>query len=127
MRQVRGATEEDYPFIYATWLRSQYYGNSWFKQIDKDTFFNSYKLVVETRLRSSSVRVSCLSSDPEIVLGYSVTSPDDTTLHWVYVKRAWRGLGVAKELVPSTIATATSLTKIGKALLPSEVKFNPFI
>lgn len=126
MRTIRQATKEDEAFIYATWLRSQYFGNTWFKQMEKDAFFDNYKNVVAARLASSLVLVSCLESDPEVVLGYAVYSPDKTTLHWIYVKRAWRQLGIARELAAPEITSVSSLTKIGKALMPKEWKFNPF-
>lgn len=125
MRIVRPMEESDKSFIYSTWLRSQYYGNTWFKSIDKDIFFDNYKKIVEARLLSADVWVSCLESDHDVVLGYSVS--EGSTLHWVYVKRAWRRLGVAKELVTLPPTVVTSMTKIGKLVCPNESTFNPFI
>lgn len=126
MRLLRIATANDYPLIYATWLRSQYYGNTWFKEIEQNTFYDNYKKIVLQRLTSSTIVISCLESDPDVILGYAVMSLDETVLHWVYVKRAWRRFGIAKEMVPETIKTVTSLTRVAKPLLKDR-KFNPFL
>jgi GNAT superfamily N-acetyltransferase len=123
---IRDMQESDKSLIYATWLRSQYYGNTWFKSINKDIYYDNYKRVVEARLASCKVLVLCLTSDPETVIAYSVVSQDEETLHWIYTKKAWRKKGYARELVPSTITTVSSMTKIGKALNKSKYVFNPF-
>lgn len=128
MRFTRLAQESDHPLIYATWLKSQYYGNAWFKAIEKSIFYGGYKAVVGQRLATATVVVSCLESDPDVVLGYACFSPDGTVLHYVYVKKAWRQLGIAKELVPSTITTVSSITKIGRMLKERKnLVFNPFL
>lgn len=124
MRLIRPAQESDYPFIYATWLRSQYYGSPWFKKVEKDSFFDNYKLFIKRRLETSTVLVSCLFSDPDVVLGYVVYTGEN--LHWVYVKRAWRQMGIAKEMVPSNITRVTSLTKMGDIASKGVYPFNPF-
>lgn len=41
------------------------------------------------------------------VMGYSVSEPDRGVLHWVFVKRDYRGLGVGKALVASVTARIT--------------------
>jgi L-amino acid N-acyltransferase YncA len=127
MRTLRPAQETDHPLIYASWLKSQYYGNSWFKQIGRDIFFNGYKQVIAGRLATAKTVVVCLEADPDVVLGYACYSPDETTLHYVYVKKAWRQFGIAKELLPPTITTVSSLTKIGRMLKERKgLTFDPF-
>jgi len=124
MKKLRQATTADEGLIYATWLRSAYYGTPYFKLIEKNTFFDNYKKIVQYKLSVSNVVVSCLEEDPDVVLGYAVYSGE--VLHWVYVKRAWRGLGIAKELVPPTCKVSTSLTKVGKVCNKGRLVFNPF-
>lgn len=125
MKTFRPAQESDYPLIYATWLRSLYYGSPHYKQMDRKDFFDSYKQVIALRLNTSKVTVCCLTEDPDVVLGYSVKADD--VLHWVYVKRAWRQLGIAKQLI-GDYSVATSITKIGKFALNKDKSklFNPF-
>ncbi len=75
-----------------------------------------------------NVKIACLKEDENVVLGYSVARKinEVNILDFVFVKSAWRGIGIAKSLVPSPLHVVTSLTKSGKALKPKEVIFNPF-
>lgn len=124
-RTIRELRAADLPFIYATWLRSLYYGNPMYKQIVKDLFFNKYKLVLYELVSRSNVQVCCLTDDPDTILGYSVHEGD--RLHWVYVKEPWRKLGLAKALVPVNVNSFSHITTIGKKLKPSTWGFDPFL
>lgn len=124
--KLRDPSQEDLEFIYATWLRSLYYNNEWFNLIDKDIFFDKYKLVLHALLsRGVEVRIAGFDLDEYTILGYSVYEGD--TLHWVYVKKAWREMGVAKLLVKPTTNKITHLTKLGKKLKRPEWSFDPFL
>lgn len=123
---IRDAQGTDLPFIYSTWLKNLYYGSHWFREIDKDRYFDKYKRVVTSLITHSTVKIACLSSEPEVIIGYVVYRGD--TLHWVYVKKAWRQMGIAKELVPvNDIRWVSHLTKIGKQLRRKEWRFDPFV
>ncbi len=124
MKTLRPGMLSDEPLIYATWLRSTYYGNSWFKMVPKEVFFENYKKIVAARLASSQVMVCCLEEDPDVVLGYSIFTED--ALHWVYVKKAWRGLGIARDLIGGA-STATTMTKLGRLANKGRLMFNPFM
>lgn len=125
---TRPANANDKNFIFATWLRGLKYGNDWFNEIESTTYFSVYHKVLETILAKPEtlVTVSCLRDDPEVVLGYSVHATG--RLHWIFVKKAWRSIGIAKSLIPDNIKTVTHLTTVGKSILKKypEVKFNPF-
>lgn len=125
---TRSANANDKNFIFATWLRGLKYGNDWYNEIDSATYFSVYHQVLEAVLAKpdTKVTVSCLKDDPEVVLGYSVHTSDK--LHWIFVKKAWRSIGIAKSLIPANIKTVTHLTTVGKSILKKypEVKFNPF-
>lgn len=112
----------------ATFLRGLYYGDTWFSSIPKDVFMDNYKLVIQSLLAKSQVKVACLNEDPDVILGYSVLSPDFQGVHWVFVKAAWRRQGVARSLVPSHPTHVTHLTKLGSQLLNklNGAIFNPF-
>lgn len=128
---IRKGLDTDLPFVLATWLRGAYYGNSWFQEIDKAAFMAFYHGFLERLLRSPGVElnVACLKDDPDVILGYSVTrmAQDLVILDWVFVKTAWRRIGIAKALTPGNLTTVTHLTKIGKSIKPKTVKFYPFI
>lgn len=124
---IRDFAEADSSFIFATWLKGLYYGNYFFREIDKDTFFKCYHRVIEKILLKpeSFIAVSCLKEDEDVILGYAVCEPE--VLHWVFIKDAWRKLGLAKDLVPKDIKYVTHLTEVGANIKPKEWKFNPFL
>lgn len=124
---IRLVKEDDRAFIMATWLRGLYYGNPWFKEIEKDVFMHKYHDVITRVLLkpTTEVAIAALKDDEDTILGYSVT--DNKTLHWVFVKEVWRKMGIAKAIIPHDIDTTTHLTIMGKKIKPKSLKFNPFL
>lgn len=129
--------KQDHNFILATWLRGLYYGDSWFSIIPKNLFMVNYHAALERLLSGPvTIKVACLREEPNVILGYSVTRKLALGEHvvgvldWVFVKSAWRKIGIAKALVPSNVEACSHLTKSGLAIMrqkkPSMV-FNPFI
>ena len=126
----------DEAFIFTTWLNGLYFGSDSVKkfydaiEITKDQFFKKYHKVIEIILDCPSVNinVACLKEDPDVILGYSVTDTihNEPTLHYVFVKSAWRKMGLAKELIPKDIIRCTHLTKVGRAIKPKEWTYSPF-
>ena len=127
---VRMFKEDDRKFIMATFLKGLYYGDSWFSKIPKAVFMDSYKRFITNVIAdpSTAIHVACLNDDPDIIIGYSILGHDYNTLHWVFVKSAWRNGGVAKNLVPSRAKQVTHLTALGEKLLTKleYATFNPF-
>lgn len=125
---TRDGVDADRNFILATWLRGLRYGNSWFEAIDQKTYFEFYQRVIETILArpDTVVKVACLKEDPEVILGYAVYAGG--RLDWVFVKKAWRSIGVAKSLVPQDITVVSHLTEVGKSIMRRHppMVFNPF-
>lgn len=121
---IRPGVSSDIAFIYATFLQGLYHGSEYFSDVPRDTFFDNYKLVIEALLQRASVRVACLEEDPDVILGYCVYK--DNALHWVYTKKPWRKMGIARALIPVGIDTVTHLTSVGKSVMPKEWKYNPF-
>lgn len=127
---IRDATPGDKNFIYASWLRGLYYGDSWFKEIPKSIFMEAYHAVLESILENpaTQVKVACLQDDPEVILGYAVLGIEGRRVHWVFVKKAWRTIGIAKKLVPEKVDITTHLTRVGLSLMKKRPNmiFNPF-
>lgn len=113
MIAYRPATAEDEAFIYATWLRAQYYGTPFYRAMKASSFYQFYTPFVKIVLSSPDtvVQVACLADSPETILGYVVYSHQDV-LHGVYVKMAWRRQGIAKTLLRGYggFKTASALT-----------------
>lgn len=131
---IRSSTENDKSFIFATMLRGLYYGESWFSAIPKKIFMDNYHAFLERFYAQPkvSVVVACMKDDPEIILGYSImhqNTPGEFILDYVFVKPAWRKIGIAKSLIPKNVVAFTHLTKVGRAL-KSKIEpavFNPFV
>lgn len=126
--KVRAFKPEDKNFIMATFLRGMYYGDSWFSLMPKDLFMQYYTRVAEALLERNAVMVACLPDDEDVILGYSIISFDFTTIHFVFVKSAFRKRGITKQLLPQYPTTVTHLTDLGRQLLPrlKNCVFNPF-
>lgn len=129
---TRPGIEPDKNFILATWLRALYYGNDFFHEIHKDVFMKNYHFVLERFLRRPDihVKVACLKEDSSVILGYSVyrqPTSETSILDFLFVKSAWRQIGIGKSLVPTGLHSVTHLTKVGKAVKPNNVQFNPFL
>lgn len=76
-----------------------------------------------------TITVACLKDDPAVILGYSVahvSNTGDQVLDWAFVKKAWRQIGIAKSLVPPNLKFVSHITKIGRAIKPPGVVYNPF-
>lgn len=126
MIEVRKAQEQDTNFILSTWLKGALHGNSFFSLIPRDTFFENYERVIKAIIERAETRIATLPDDPNIILGYSVTEPG--IIHWVYVKKAWRKMGIAKTLTQGPFDTVTHVTDLSLAILKNKPKiFNPFL
>lgn len=127
---TRPFTDRDHSFIYATWLQGLRHSNDFYKLIDADTYYRQYHRVIEAILTNPSTQVSvaCLKETPDVILGYSVTNTPNALLHWVHVKKAWRGIGIAKSLISKDIKTVTHVNKLGVSYLQKHpgFVFNPF-
>lgn len=122
--KIRDAALGDYHFIIASWLQGYFHSQPFFKEMKLHTFCSFYEKVVKALMAKSVMKVACLESDPDVIIGYSVhQSP---ILHWVFVRPAWRNKKVATALVPKDITTVTHLTVAGTAAKPKHWEFNPF-
>lgn len=108
---IRLGVETDHNFIFATWLRGLYYGNTFFRFTEKDEFMERYTYAIQNALYKPSVeiRIACLKEDPDVILGYSVLELLDGkyVLHWVFVKPEWRKSGIAEAMIPDDLDTIT--------------------
>lgn len=125
---IRDALQEDINFIYATWLRSYRSGSSIGRQARNTVYYREYNKVIDHLLNSSTIKVACLDDDPLIILGYAVFDRDN--IHYIFVKEAFRRLGIARRLVESSLIlpeTCTHTTFIADKIIDKfKIEFNPF-
>lgn len=129
--EIRDGTAGDRNFIFSTWLKGLRYGNDWFGLIQQDCYYKAYHAVIERILSAADVKVACLKEDKDVILGYSVSRSiqGNVVLDFVFVKSAWRGIGIGRSLIPSSTVCVTHLTKVGRSMLEKRptVLFNPFL
>lgn len=131
---IRVGNDSDKNFILATMLRGLYYGNTWFSAIPKNIFMQCYHTILERLLTHPDTRVTvaCLKDDPEVVLGYSIHRFTHNTviLDYVFVKSAWRRIGIANSLLPKNVFAVTHLTRPGASIMKKKLPntpYNPFL
>lgn len=102
---IRPFKSTDANLIYSTWLRNYFHSSAFAKKISSDVFFKYHQLIVERILSRSKdhVLIACLPDAPDVIVGYLVYEklPQDLVIHYCYVKKAFRKLGIAKSLFAS--------------------------
>lgn len=128
--QVRGdeLPHEFRNLVYSKWMRSLRFGNHFFKLIDSEAYYSSYKVYIDRVLRMplTHIRFAVLADDRDVVLGFSVVRVN--ILDYVHVHKDQRRLGIGANLVKG-VDTFTHLTKTGMTIWNNKYsswKFNPF-
>lgn len=112
MFEIRAATHDDRPLIFATWLRAYRHGSHFPRKIPESIFFENHHDVVEELLDRSVVRVATPTGEPDVILGWSALetlepeSRDPTSpiaVHFCYVKPPFRRSGIARALLGKTV------------------------
>lgn len=127
---VRDFKPEDKNLIYESWLKGLYFGMDYYKEIPAHIYNKKYRSVVDLLFSmGAKVKVACLKEDEDSILGYAVYTQDEKRLHWCFTKHAWRKIGIAKQLIPSTIEEVTHISRVGLSILRKNprVIFNPFL
>jgi GNAT superfamily N-acetyltransferase len=135
--KLREMEEKDKNFLMSSWLRS-FKGSYYAGPIQNDMYWKVYQNVLERILRRKDVIVSiaCNPKNPGQIFGYLVLEETERmpTVHWIYVKQAFRGFGIAKTLLEQLgVAKDTEFyytfkVKITPSLLASwKGRFNPNI
>jgi hypothetical protein len=98
---IRPATPDAKNLVFSTWLKCYQANSVHAKRIPKSLFFERHHEVVEAILSRPTTQVltAAWSEDPEVILGYAVTEPAKRTVHFVYVKPAFRRSGLAAALL----------------------------
>ncbi len=94
---VREMREEDKPFVLSSWLKSHRAHCGWASSED---FFRVHREVAEGLMARGRVLVACQKDDPEAIVGWLCSEVGTSlTVHYAYVKRAFRRCGVARTLI----------------------------
>lgn len=133
---IRPAELDDKAFIYSSWLRGMRFGNSLpfymvpspLERIPSDLYYKEYEKIIDQTLCIPGVRVdiACEVENKVWTAGYAVYNTPN--IYWVFVKPAFRKLGIANLLLKDkNIEVAKSTTKVGYAIsLKKGIIYNPF-
>jgi len=97
---LRPLLESDKPFIFSCWLKS-FRDEVAFKAIPNERFFTMHKKIVEDVLNRSTIELLVDQKDPDHLFGficYEIRN-DSNLLHFIYIKTAFRRLGLAKKAI----------------------------
>lgn len=101
--QIRTALPSDLNFIFDTFRESVCHDTALGRSCRTSVFKREFAKVIDHILSSAKVLITCLKSDPNIILGYLIFEPD--LIHYCFVKQAFRGLGIAKGLFKEAFPT----------------------
>jgi GNAT superfamily N-acetyltransferase len=103
----RPAEVGDFEFIQATLLNHYNEESFWARRLTTRVFFDGHTPLVRTLLQRVRGVVACDSLDPTLIFGFVLFEPkggpDETdVLDFLYVKKAWRRLGLGQRLLRET-------------------------
>ena len=120
--KLRAAQEDDGPYILDTWVSHQ--RNAHKKLYVQDSVYKrEMTAAVKSLIRKVTPTVAYFEEEPDYILGYICAEnlADELVIHFTYVRKLYRGNGIAKKLLESVgynkeaISTAIETT----GLLPS--------
>lgn len=101
---IRPIEEDDYAFVYSTWLRSYRFNSVFTRKLTNKVYYEWHHKAIERIFgRGGFCIIACDTSDKNVVFGYIVgerTSSGDI-IHFIYVKKAFRKLGIMAKLLDS--------------------------
>lgn len=90
---IRPANREDVSFISHSWINSSLDTRD--KRIRIGTYKAGQRRVIESLLTRATTLVATPEDDPALIAGWVACDPGTQTLHYIYVRLAFRGLGLA--------------------------------
>lgn len=94
---LRPMVDDDRGLVIDSWRRSFYKSRDGATYPQLEQFYADYTPVVVDLVGRSRVYIACLKAESSAIVGWAAL--EDGVLHYVFVKRRWRQLGVAKWLL----------------------------
>lgn len=146
--QIRPADEGDLEFVVNSWLES-YRWNDHVKEVRDADYYRGQKALIVRLLQDNLVLVACLETAPRVAIGWSCTGGTvtysikpragvalvDSTppiIHFIYVKKDFRGYGIAKRMLGNLDVPeihATHITKTFRRWMRTHscYRYNPYL
>lgn len=126
----REMEEDDKNFVFSSWLRS-YRDSNCGKEQTTDSFFRIHSKVLTKHIPKFNVIIACDDSNKKSIMGFccfSRTVANICLVHYVYIKKTYRQVGVAQSLITlgvgdSSDVIITHLTPQGNQLM-KKMKLN---
>lgn len=98
---LRGGQPEDLPFVFSSTLQSYFYNSPMTKRLLPTVFYPEHKKVLTNLLKRPTSRLVLAVSDADrdLIYGFLLAEPELKTVHYMYVKRAFRRFGIMRELL----------------------------
>jgi GNAT superfamily N-acetyltransferase len=98
---IRDYVAEDLAFFYKSCLHHYKHSSLYTRYINDEVFYDSHHYLITQCLRrpTAVLRFASLAEDPNIVFGFIWADLEPETVHYIYVKKAFRRLGIARLLI----------------------------
>ncbi len=117
--RIRPLGPEDMPFVASTWLRDYGEKSAFARKIAPQDYHLFHKLVIARLLERSKTLIVADPKDDGLLFGFLCCEPP-TILHYAYIKRPFRGLGLGAALYAESglvePVTFTHLTYTGESV-----------
>lgn len=118
---TRDYKEGDAPCVYSCWRDALWYGRK-HEKASADSFYRNTTKKIKKLIKDqgASLRIACLSDDQDHIIGFSVKTNRGSCLEFIYVKKDYRGQGVARLLSAPFDEVANPSTKIGESIVKNK-------
>lgn len=129
---IRDMRDADRPLILHSWLRSYHANGDMCRGVPSALFYRHHHALADTMLGRAKVLVACNPEADDVAFGWACYERDGIAhdlLHYVYVKHAFHGFGVATRLLSglSSRVTYTHRTRVCSALpIPEDWEYDPY-
>lgn len=98
---IREGTENDLPFFYNSFLHHYKHGSAHTKFIHDINYYNELHYIISRCLerKGNVLKFVALKNDPDVVLGYIWANKEVETIYYVYIKKAFREMGIGRMLL----------------------------
>ena len=100
---IRDMQISDRNFIFKSVLSHYKHGSPHTRLIADPIFYDAHHYIIGKAMRQEGAfcRMAVLKDDPDVVFGFILGNFDPETVHYIYVKKAFRRMGMARHLVES--------------------------
>lgn len=136
---IRDATPDDMPFFFNSFLNHYKHSSPHTRLIPDGNYYLEMHSIADRILdrKDNVLKLCVLAEDPSIAFGYLWANKYPQTIFYLYVKKAFRGLGIGKALMLDSFPDFDETKKFwypfftydaGKITLKySKLIFNPYL